>query len=56
MNFIERQVNTILIDATPKFSGNQELDGTYTMQIFIKALQFSQNYLKKGGTIVFKTI
>lgn len=56
MNLIDRQLNTILIDATPKYSGNQDMDSEYTLQVFIEALKFSEHYLKKGGTIVFKTV
>jgi hypothetical protein len=56
MGLLERPLDSILIDATPEFSGNQEKDAMYTLDVFIAALSFSQYYLKKGGTIVFKTI
>lgn len=38
MNLLERQLNTIMIDATPEFSGDLERDSQYTMQVFIQAL------------------
>lgn len=56
MNLINNQLSTILIDATPEYSGNQQMDASQTMSIFVEALKFSKNYLKKGGNIVFKTI
>lgn len=56
MNLVERRLDTILVDATLKFTGNEELDSEKTMSVFIKALEFSEHYLKKGGTIVLRTI
>lgn len=31
MHLIERQLNTILIDATPEYSALQDQDGDYTL-------------------------
>lgn len=56
MNLQERQLETILIDATPTFSGDQRADASYTMNVFVEVMKFAQFYLKKGGTIVFRTI
>ena len=56
MNLIDHKLDTILIDATGDFSGDLELDGNYTLRVFFEAIQFANPYLKKGGTIIFKTL
>ena len=56
MNLMEKQLDTIMIDATTNFSGNLDIDGNYSMDIFLEALSFANPYLRKGGTVVFKTV
>jgi 23S rRNA U2552 (ribose-2'-O)-methylase RlmE/FtsJ len=54
MNLLERQLNTILIDATGEYTGSPELDGRHTMDVVRKSLEFSMKYLKKGGNLVYR--
>ena len=56
MNLMERRLDTILLDATPNYSGNINTDGQYTMEIFANAIQFAAPYLRKGGTFIMRTV
>lgn len=56
MNLLERPLDTIIINATPKYTGDYQVDGMNIMKFYRDALYFSEKYLKKGGTIVLKTL
>lgn len=56
MGLVERQLNTILIDATDEYKGEINVDGMYTLKVVFESLKFSQRYLKKGGNMVFRTL
>ena len=56
MNLLERQLNTILIDATGEYKGEVNIDGMHTIKVVFESLKFSQRYLQKGGSIIFRTL
>ncbi len=45
----------VLSDMAPEFSGDSFLDKGKTHKLNIETLNFSEKYLKKNGTLVFKT-
>lgn len=56
MHLLEKQLNTIMIDATPEFTGDLSSDSEHSVRVLVGALEFGQFYLKKGGTVVLRTL
>lgn len=56
MNLLDRQLNTILIDGTDEYKGEVNVDAMYTLNLVYESLKFSHRYLKKGGSIVFRSL
>lgn len=56
MSLQQKSLNTILIDATAEdYTGIVNHDASHTMDVYYSALNFSTNYLQKGGTMVLRT-
>ncbi len=45
----------ILSDMAPEFSGNSSLDRGRTHKLNLETIKFAKKYLKKGGSLVFKS-
>ena len=45
-----------MIDATGEFMGEKNIDAKHTLNVVHDSLSFSGKYLKKGGTLLFRSL
>lgn len=52
----DHKINTILVDASPQYTGKLENDGAELNQVVFQAMYFSNIFLEKGGNFVCKVL
>lgn len=55
LDYVDDKFDLILSDMAPEFSGDSKFDRGRTHKLNLEVIKFSDEYLKIGGNLVFKT-